>query len=270
MKLNIVPARTGLLWVKLGIQTFFKQPLALGGLFFIFMAVVSLVAAVPVIGSILALALLPAATLGLMVGTLDAHNGKFPMPRVLLTAFRADKARMLSMLVLGFLYAAGILLIMGATWLIDDGKFASMYLLGGPISKEAMQHTDLQTAARVALALYVPLSLLFWHAPALVHWYGVPAGKALFFSLVACLRNLGAYCLYAMAWTVVFAFSSLTVVVIFTLLGMAEAAGAIMVGMAMTMAAMFFSSIYYTFRDSFVHAAPADGAPAPKTPAQDA
>ena len=33
MKLNIVPARTGIQWVKLGIQTFFRQPLALSGLF---------------------------------------------------------------------------------------------------------------------------------------------------------------------------------------------------------------------------------------------
>ncbi len=29
MKLNIVPARTGLVWVKLGVSTFFRQPLAL-------------------------------------------------------------------------------------------------------------------------------------------------------------------------------------------------------------------------------------------------
>jgi hypothetical protein len=253
MKLNIVPASTGILWVKLGIQTFFKQPLALGGLFFIFMAVVSVMSAIPMIGSVLALALLPAATLGLMAGTLDAHNGKFPMPKVLVTAFRTDKARTRSMVILGLLYAAGILLIMGITWLIDDGKFANLYLLGGPLSKEMMQDSSLQSAARVALVLYIPLSLLFWHAPALVHWYGVSPTKALFFSLVACLRNLGAYCLYALAWAAVFAFSSLMIVVVFTLLGMAEATGAILVGLALTIAAMFFSSIYFTFRDSFVH-----------------
>ena len=42
MKLNIIPARHGALWVKLGIRTFLRQPLALSGLFFIFMAVLSL------------------------------------------------------------------------------------------------------------------------------------------------------------------------------------------------------------------------------------
>ena len=65
MKLNIVPARTGAAWVKLGIQTFFKQPLAMSGLFFMFMALLSVASLVPFVGSALALALLPAATLGL-------------------------------------------------------------------------------------------------------------------------------------------------------------------------------------------------------------
>ena len=40
-------------------RTFFRQPLALTGLFFIFMAVMSVISIVPVIGNVLALALLP-------------------------------------------------------------------------------------------------------------------------------------------------------------------------------------------------------------------
>ena len=37
MKLQIVTARTGVAWVKEGIRTFWRQPLALSGLFFIFL-----------------------------------------------------------------------------------------------------------------------------------------------------------------------------------------------------------------------------------------
>ena len=80
MKLNIVPARTGSAWVKLGIRTFFKQPLALAGLFFMFMAVMTIVSQVPFIGIPLAMTLLPAATLGLMAATREASDGRFPMP----------------------------------------------------------------------------------------------------------------------------------------------------------------------------------------------
>ena len=90
LKLNIVPPRTGFFWVKLGIRAFARKPMALTGLFFMFMAVMSIATMVPVIGSALALALLPAATLGLMAATQEATRGKFPMPSILVTAFRPD------------------------------------------------------------------------------------------------------------------------------------------------------------------------------------
>ena len=75
MKLNIVPAKQGLVWVKLGIRTFWRQPLAFTGLFFLFMAWVSVLSMVPLIGSVIALLILPAATLGLMVATEQAAGG---------------------------------------------------------------------------------------------------------------------------------------------------------------------------------------------------
>lgn len=101
MKLQIVPAKQGLLWVKQGIRTFWRQPLAFTGLFFLFMAWVSLLSMVPFIGAALALLVLPAATLGLMVATEQAAGGKFPMPTVMLVAFRAGQQRLKAMLLLG-------------------------------------------------------------------------------------------------------------------------------------------------------------------------
>ena len=136
MKLNIVPARTGLVWVKLGILTFLRQPLALAGLFFMFMALMSVATMVPYLGSALALTLLPAATLGLMAATLEASKGKFPMPTILISAFRAGRQQMRAMLILGALYAAGFLAIMGISALFDGGKFAQLYLVGGKITQE--------------------------------------------------------------------------------------------------------------------------------------
>ena len=101
MKLHIVPARQGILWVKLGMRTFLRQPLALTGLFFIFMALMSVISMVPIIGNVLALALLPGATLGLMVATQEALKGQFPMPSVLFAGFRAGRAQLRAMLILG-------------------------------------------------------------------------------------------------------------------------------------------------------------------------
>jgi hypothetical protein len=58
MKLLIVPARQGLVWFQMGVRTFLKQPLAFTGLFFMFMAAISLLAVIPVLGNLAALALL--------------------------------------------------------------------------------------------------------------------------------------------------------------------------------------------------------------------
>lgn len=257
MKLHLVPARTGIQWVKLGIQTFFRQPLALSGLFFMFMAIMSLATQVPMVGSALALALLPAATLGLMAATQEATRGKFPMPSILITAFRAGQQRLQAMMVLGALYALGFLLIMGISALFDGGKFARLYLVGGQMTRELVMASDFQTAMWVAMALYLPLSLLFWHAPALVHWHGVPPVKSLFFSLVACLRNVRAFTLFGLGWIGVFLFGGLVVTLFAGLIGSAQVAGMAMVPAALLMAAMFFTSVYFSFRDSFV----ADDAP---------
>lgn len=251
MKLSIVPAGQGAQWVKLGMRTFLKQPLALAGLFFIFMAAMSLLSLVPVLGNVLALTLLPGATLGLMAATQDASQGKFPMPMVLVSAFRADKARLRAMLVLGVLYAAGFLLVLGVTALADGGKFARLYLVGDGMSAELLQSTDFEAAVLLAMALYMPLSLAFWHAPALVHWHGISPLKSLFFSMVACLRNFWAFAIFGLVWIGVFIAMGMAVATIAVLLGSPDVVASIMFPTSMLLAAMFFTSLFYTFRDCF-------------------
>lgn len=251
MKLQIVPAKQGVQWVKLGIQTFFRQPLALAGLFFMFMAAMSVLSLVPVIGSVLALTLLPGATLGLMAATQETTKGKFPMPSILVSAFRAGRQQMRAMLTLGGLYALGFMLVLAVSALADGGKFAKLYLVGGTMNAELLQSGDFQLASLIAMALYMPLSLLFWHAPALVHWHGIPPVKSLFFSMVACLRNFWAFTLYGAVWLGVFMGLGMVVTTIAALLGSADVVTALLFPLAMLMAAMFFTSIYFTFRDSF-------------------
>ena len=251
MKLNIVPARTGITWVKLGFKTFWQQPLAMSGLFFMFMALLSVATMVPLIGAALALALLPAATLGLMAATQEATKGKFPMPSILISAFRAGKQRVRAMAILGALYAAGFLALMAVSALIDGGQFAKLYLVGGKITEDMVQAADFQAAMWVTLALYLPLSLLFWHAPALVHWHGVSPVKSLFFSLMACYKNWAALTIYGLIWTLTFMLAMVLVTLVAALLGNPTIAALALFPVALIMMAMFFTSIYFTFRDSF-------------------
>ena len=123
MKLNIVPARTGLQWVKLGLRTFMQQPFALTALFFLLMAFVSMSTIVPLVGAAIALALLPLSTLVMMVAAEDASQGKRPMPTVLVSAWRAGKLQLRPMAVLGALYAGGFLLCMGISALFEGARW---------------------------------------------------------------------------------------------------------------------------------------------------
>lgn len=251
MKLQIVPARQGVVWFQQGVRTFMKQPLAFTGLFFMFMAAISLLSLVPVIGTPIALALLPAATLGLMAATEIADKGQFPMPQVLIAGFRAGKERLRSMVVLGVLYAVGFILLMGISATVDGGQFARVYLLGGELTAETVMQADFQTAALVAMVLYLPLSLLFWHAPALVHWHGITPVKSLFFSAVACLRNFWAFTVFGLVWMAAFLGIATGVAIVVSLLGNVELMNAILFPVGLAMAAMFFTSFYFTYRDCF-------------------
>ena len=251
MKLKIVPARTGVTWVKLGISTFWRQPLALSGLFFMFLAVMTIVGTVPVLGLALALALLPACSLGLMAASREAETGKFPMPMVFLSAFRAGRAQLRAMLILGVLYGVGFWLIMGITALFDGGGFATRYMAGDMPTLEMAQQPATQVAMLVFLALQMPLSLMFWHAPALVHWHQVAPIKSVFFSLVACLRNFWAFTVFGLVWFLILLFAILVVMVFAAVIGKPQVVGVTLLPVSMMIAAMFFTSTYFTYRDCF-------------------
>ncbi|MEN9374733.1 MAG: hypothetical protein RIR79_2285 [Pseudomonadota bacterium] len=252
MNLRINPTRQGTQWVKLGFKTFFRQPLALSGLFFMFLALMSVLNSIPYIGSVVALVLLPAITLGLMVATQETQNGKFPMPIILFSAFRAGKEKLHAMLVLGGIYTVGFLLVIGVCTLIDDGQFADIYLLGGSLNAEVMDDPDFQSAMLVATVLYLPLSMMFWHAPALVYWHGISPVKSLFFSFFSCLRNWKAFALYGVTWTGVFLALAVVIALLASLLGSASLLAIMTLAATLLLAAAFFTSIYFSFIDSFV------------------
>ncbi len=250
MLLQTVSARQGLQWALQGMRTFWRQPLAMSGLFFLFMALISLVSMLPLAGGVLALVLMPAFTVGLMAASQVASEGRFPMPSTLWQALRAGPRR-LPMLQLGALYAAGFLLLMAASFLMDGGQFASVYLAGEPMRAEVVQSSSFQGALWVTMLLYIPFSMLFWHAPALVFWQAVPPLKSLFFSWMACWRNKAAFVVYTLVWAAVFAVAAIAAMVAASLIGNVQLTLSILMPLALLVAAMFFTSILFTVKDCF-------------------
>ncbi len=251
MKLNVVPANSGSLWVRQGIRVFWKQPLALTGLFFMFMLSMSVVSIVPLLGGFLALILLPAASLGLMAATREVDMGKFPMPLILATGLRNGPEGKRSMLILGVLYACGFIGVMGLSALVDGGDFAKLYLVGGSLEMNTLMKPEFQNAMWLSLVLYLPLAMVFWHAPALTHWHGVPVVKSLFFSTVACLSNWRAFLVFGLLWSFIFLGTTLVITLISGVMGDNDFAAMALLPAMLMLAAMFFCSTYYSFKDCF-------------------
>ena len=250
MHLRTVPAREGLQWSVQGIRTFWRQPLAMSGQFFLFMVLISLVSMVPWIGGALALVLLPGLTAGIMAATQKASEGLFPMPGVLLSAFKDPQQRK-AMLQLGGGYALGFVLLMAASTLADGGSFAKVYLGGAAVTPGLVNSGAFQTALWISMLLYIPLSMLFWHAPALVYWQQIEPAKSVFFSWLACWRNKGAFLVYALVWALIFAGAGVMALIVTSVLGDTQGMMAVLKPLALMVTAMFFTSMLFTVKACF-------------------
>jgi hypothetical protein len=256
MKLNVLPPRTGISWVNLGLSTFFKQPLALGALFILYFTALYLIELIPIAGNVLILMLFPALTVGLMAAAREADNGKIPLPAILFIAFRQGPERIRVMMFLGFLYAAAFMTMIWISNLIDGGKFLSLVTgrieLGTPEQAQTqLADPMILVAMLVFMLLYLIISVIFWHAPALVHWGGVTPVKSLFFSSIAILRNSRPFLLYGFMWTLISMGVTMTVFFLVivtqspTVFRVCLFAGTLFLGTT------FFTSVWFTFKDSF-------------------
>jgi hypothetical protein len=198
----------------------------------------------------------PAATLGLMAATAEAASGRFPMPTVLISAFRAGKQRARAMLMLGALYTVGSLI----------ASLLGNLLAGAPVAATA-ETPQLDPRLLVVLLLHSPLIVLFWHAPALVHWHGISPAKSLFFSAVAVFRNFGALLMFGIAWLAVFMALGFVFSTLGMLIGGVAVARSVMMPTVLLLVAMFSTSLYFTFRDSFQ--ADEEAAPQPTDPPEE-
>ena len=252
MKLNVVKASTGTTWVRQGIRTFWRQPLALSGLFLLFMALASLTSMLSYGGTFLGLMFIPAASLGLMAAAREADLGRFPMPSMLIIAFKQSAAQSKIMVLMGFLYGLLFCFVLVMSSFFDNGEFARIYMAGGGMGEDHLLNEHFQTAAVFTLLMYLPLSSLFWHAPALVHWHAQPLAKSIFFSFMACWANWRAFAVFALTWSAIFLTTSVLLSLISMLLEDGQISMMLMLPAMLMLATMFFTSSYYSFRDCFI------------------
>ena len=95
------------------------------------------------------------------------------------------------------------------------------------------------------------LSVVFWHAPALVHWGGQGVAQALFSSTVAVWRSKGAFFVYGLTWLAIVMVFGASVALVFGLLGARAVGSFLALPAGLLFSTVFYVSLIFTFHDSF-------------------
>lgn len=251
MKLRIVPASRGLVWLQQGLNVARQQPFHFMGLLGLVVSAAILLTSLPLIGPLLVLTAMPAVWMGFMLASRRAMAGERVTPGVLLEAVRSESGARTVFVKLGAAYVIATLIVMQLAHIFGPGA----NVLGDVMEQsktagEVLNHPDVQRDLLWRLALSLPVSLLFWHTPALVMWARIPVGKALFFSGVASWRNLGAFLLYGIGWMT--AIAALVVVDRFVLSFLPQVLGSLLaVSGGLWLFSAFYASLYFSVTDCF-------------------
>ncbi len=200
MQAQSLPLAYGYLWIQGGWRLFKAQPMAL--LFWSLATHILLQISflLPLIGQATLLVLTPGMTFIVLNASKRIQEGHTMRMADWLSPVKAEAVRK-ALIRLGFLYMLCSLII--------------AFIAIAPFMSNIMQSVDehgqvefatllaaMQKPMTVFTILYLLLSGLFWHAPALVGWHAIPIKQALFYSMVACWRNKWAFILYGAFWFV--------------------------------------------------------------------
>jgi hypothetical protein len=200
--MNELPARTGWEWLKQGMGLFRKQPAALTTLLFANILFSIGLSAVPILGSVLAVVLIPSFTMAFMQACLMIENGDRVTPAVLLTGFR--QPALVALCKLGLVYLAVSLLMMVITRLAIPPEVI-MQMMPRP---DAKTPPNVQTSHMLALfgvfLLDVAVLVTLCFAAPLTYWKHMGPGKATFYSFFAVIRTARPFLVLLAAWFGIF------------------------------------------------------------------
>ncbi|RKE37080.1 hypothetical protein B0G76_3309 [Paraburkholderia sp. BL23I1N1] len=252
MQLIEVPAKTGYIWFRQGIWLFRKNPLAFLTLFFTYLLVMTLAAQIPVVGGVLPLVFIPGVAVGFMAACRNTIAGKPVFPTILVDGFHSyGPAVAKRLLLMGVLYVVAMALVLAGSALADGGMLLKVMLGVTTVDQDAIANSNIPLAVITALALYIPVAMIFWFSPVLTAWHDVPPVKAMFFSVVSCWRNRGAFIVFGALWFAVATTVSFGLTALMQALGAADFAFAILMPATMIVTTMLYCSFYATYRGCF-------------------
>jgi hypothetical protein len=249
MQARIVAAGRGARWLADGWRLFAAAPFAWLGLIGGYYLLVMIASLIPLLGFVAVAVTTPAFSVGFMAIARAASRRARPEAGLLFDGFRHE---LRSQLVLGAVYFALAGLVFAAVALIDDGTLRA--LASAKRVREAGEDpSGVLAPLALAGALYAPVMMLFWFAPLLAAWHGVPPAKALFFSLAGCLMNWRAFLVYgALSAALIVAAPYLLVSALMLISGgLNPKDPEVLLPFMLVLLPPFYGSFYASYRDVF-------------------
>ncbi len=247
--MNSITAKTGWTWIVNGYGIFRKRPFLLTNLFFGYMIGLMLISAIPFIGQIMPIVVVPAFTLLFMQACCRIDADNYVSFKELFNVF--NRQIFSRLLLLGSLYLLYALLLSVIAIFMDGG------LLLGAVSQQVPQELTSSQQIKMILtfvlmvALYIPFSMAVWYAAPLIGWQKMSIGKAIFFSFFAVLRSLKAFLVYVFCWIVLGLILPVILGSILILLGGQNLIGFVMMVLIVILSILAYCSFYPTYKDVF-------------------
>lgn len=202
MQAAILPMSAGWQWIQYGLALFRRQPMAMFFWSLVTGMLITISYIIPLFGQMALIVITPMLTFVTLNACRNVANGRTMLLSMWLEPLRGRDVRK-RLLGLGVAYL---------TFCMAGGFIATLPFLGSLSATVTAQGTIDEAALFQAMqgplitfgVLYLLISALFWHAPALIGWHGIRMTQALFFSMVACWRNKWPFLAYGLAWAAIF------------------------------------------------------------------
>ncbi|MFO1327994.1 MAG: BPSS1780 family membrane protein [Rubrivivax sp.] len=253
---TVGPAR-GAHWVADGLRLLRRRPVALTAPYTVFVGFALLaMVQLPPLAMLIAFSL-PLFGLGYMV-TSQAVLLEGPVRAAhFLEPLAAPGRRRRDLLILCLLFVALSVASALIGNVIADGGFTAlaeaMRKPGGSPTEidQLMASRSMVGGVLFVSAAVLLIGMVFWHAPALVHWGGQGVAQSLFSSALAVWRCRGAFLVYGLTLTAVVVGAQILIGVGVALLGTGALGSAFAVAVGLAVSALFYVTLIFTFNDSF-------------------
>lgn len=196
MQVHTLPIKRGWRWLIEGFKIYGKAQVMFPVVVLSYWMLMVILNSIPTIGPVIATVCIPVFSVSLMNVCRLLSGGEKIHPGLILSGFRGSLSALLT---LGAIYLVAALAILGLASLIDGGVLMNLFVGGRETIATPTSEASLMHSAQLSLALFIPLMMAYWYAPVLVAWHGLPVGKSLFFSFMACVRNWRAFVAYGVS-----------------------------------------------------------------------